>query len=94
VGYIGGPNTLIMLIHGVPKAGRRTLSVVYETDVRRTLMIGVNSSAVDTLSLVGAHDFQIPAVTKLSVVIPAGTTTIKFFNTDGSAPDINGIVIS
>jgi hypothetical protein len=94
VGYIGGPNTLIMLIHGVAVPGKRTLTVTYETDVPRTLKIGVNHSPVRTLVLSGAQDLLIPAVTELSISLPAGDSSIKFFNDAGSAPDINGIVIS
>jgi hypothetical protein len=94
VGYIGGPNTLVMLIRGVTAPGKRTLTVTYETDGPRTLKIGVNNGPIRTLLLTGAHDFLIPALTSLSVFIPAGASTIKFFNDAGSAPDINGIVIS
>jgi hypothetical protein len=94
VGYIGGPNTLIMRIRGVAEPGNRTLTVTYETDGPRTLKIGVNDSPVHALLLAGAHDFLIPAVTTLSIFIPAGASSIKFFNDTGSAPDINGIVIS
>jgi hypothetical protein len=94
VGYIGGPNTLIMLIRGVAAPGKRKLTITYESDGPRTLKIGVNDSPVRILVLAGARDFLIPALTSLSVFIPAGTSTIKFFNDAGSAPDINGIVIS
>jgi len=94
VGYIGGPNTLIMLIHGVTAPGRRTLTVTYETDVPRTLKIAVNQNPVRTLKLAGAKDFMIPAVTRLTISLPAGSSSIKFFNDEGPAPDINGIVIS
>jgi hypothetical protein len=93
VGYIGGPNTLIIRIHGVAAPGRRTLTVVYETDALRTLKIGVNNGRVHTLSLAGSHDFLIPAVVKLTIFIPAGNSLIKFFNDAGPAPDINRIVI-
>jgi hypothetical protein len=94
VGYIGGPNTLIMVIRGVAAPGNRTLTVVYETDGPRTLKIGVNDSPVQTVLLAGAHDFLIPSVTTLSIFMPAGASSIKFFNDAGSAPDISGIVIS
>ena len=94
VGYIGGPNTLTMLVRGVAEPGRRTLVITYETDGPRTLKIQVNNDPVRTRVLAGAHDFLIPAQTTLSVFIPAGTSTIKFFNDTGSAPDINRIVVS
>jgi hypothetical protein len=94
VGYLGGPNTLTMRIRGIAAPGNRKLTVVYETDGPRTLKIRVNDSPVRTLKLSGAHDFVIPAVTTLSIFLPAGTSSIKFFNDNGPAPDINGIVIS
>jgi hypothetical protein len=94
VGYIGGPNFLIVRVEGVPVAGERTLTVVYECSGPRTLMIRVNDAAVRTLSLDGAGDVIIPAVTTLPVFIPGGTSLIRFFNDTGSAPDIDRIVIS
>jgi hypothetical protein len=94
VGYIGGPNSLIMLIRGVSVPGKRTLAVTYETDAPRTLKIRVNDGQVRARVLAGANDLLIPAVTELSITLPAGASSIKFFNDAGSAPDINGIVIS
>ncbi len=94
VGYIGGPNTLIMLVRGVRTGGRRTLTVTYETEARRTLKIAVNQDPVRVVKLAGAKDLMIPAVTRLSISLPAGTSSIKFYNDEGSAPDVNGIVIS
>jgi hypothetical protein len=94
VGYIGGPNILVMRVNGVTVAGSRTLTVTYESDGPRTLQLTVNNGAVRTLSLAGAHDLLIPAVVTLQVFIPTGTSWIKFANDGGPAPDINKIVIS
>jgi hypothetical protein len=94
VGYIGGANYLIIPVHGVPAAGNRTLTVVYESSGRRTLMISVNGTTISTLSLTGAGSWHVPATTTLPVFLPAGASMIKFFNDTGPAPDINKIVIS
>jgi hypothetical protein len=93
VGYLGGANYLIIPVRGVPAAGTRTLTVVYENDGRRTLMISVNGITVSTLSLTGGS-WHVPATTTLPVFLPAGASMIKFFNDSGPAPDINRIVIS
>ena len=94
VGYIGGANYLIIPVSGVPAAGNRTLTVVYEVSGRRTLMISVNGTKVSTLSLTGADSWHVPATTTVPVFLPAGASMIKFFNDSGPAPDINRIVIS
>ncbi|WP_433219449.1 hypothetical protein ACQP00_15245 [Dactylosporangium sp. CS-047395] len=91
VGYIGGPNTLAIRVPEVPVAGERTLVIVYETVVLRTLKVAVADGPVHTLTLAGAGDYLIPARTSLSVYLPAGTTWIRFFNDAGDAPDINRI---
>ncbi|WP_432842674.1 hypothetical protein [Dactylosporangium sp. CA-092794] len=91
VGYIGGPNTLAIRVDGVPAAGERTLVIVYETQDPRTLKVAVGDGPVHTLALSGAADYLIPARTRLTVYVPAGTSWIRFFNDEGSAPDINRI---
>jgi hypothetical protein len=91
VGYIGGPNTLAVRVAGVAVAGERTLVVVYETEVPRTLMIAVNDGPAQTRTLSGAGDYAIPARTTLTVYVPAGTSWIRFYNEAGDAPDINRI---
>jgi hypothetical protein len=94
VGYIGGPNILIVRVTGIAAPGDHTLTVTYETEDLRTLKIAVNDSPARALSLAGAHSWLIPAVTSLQVFLPAGTSWIRFFNDTGPAPDINKIVIS
>jgi hypothetical protein len=94
VGYIGGPNTLAIQVPGIAAAGDRKLTVVYETEEPRTLMLAVNDGPVHTLTLAGAHDWLVPATVELTVFVPAGTSWIRCFNDTGSAPDINRIVLS
>ncbi|MEU7870788.1 hypothetical protein [Dactylosporangium sp. NPDC049140] len=91
VGYIGGPNTLAIRVPDVPAAGERTLVIVYETEVLRTLKVAVADGPVHTLTLAGAGDYLIPARTSLTVFLPAGSTWIRCFNDAGDAPDINRI---
>lgn len=94
VGYIGGPNILAVRVAGVPTAGTRTMTIVYETEEIRTLKVAVNDGAAQTQQLAGAASLLIPATTSLEVYVPAGDSWIRFFNDTGSAPDINEIVLS
>jgi hypothetical protein len=94
VGYIGGPNLLAVRVAGVPTAGTRTLTIVYETEEPRTLKVAVNDGTVQTRRLAGAASLLIPATTSVEAFVPAGDSWIRFFNDTGSAPDINEIVLS
>ncbi len=81
-------------VAGVPAAGTRTLTIVYETEEQRTLMVAVNDGTPQTRRLAGAASLLIPATTSVEVFVPAGDSWIKFFNDTGSAPDINEVVLS
>lgn len=94
VGYIGGPNVLAVRVAGVPAAGTRTLTIVYETEEPRTLMVAVNDGTAQSRRLTGAASLLIPATTSVEVFVPAGDSWIRFFNDTGSAPDVNEIVLS
>lgn len=94
VGYIGGPNILVVRLDGVTVAGTRTLTVTYETVEPRVLMLAVGDGPVHTLTLAGAHSLLIPATVSLPVAIPAGTSWVKFYNDAGDAPDIDTVVVS
>lgn len=94
VGYIGGPNTLAVRITGVPEAGERTLTVVYETEQPRTLKLAVDAGPVRELTLAGARSWLIPVRTSVRLRLPKGACWIRFFNDTGSAPDINTVTVS
>ncbi|MEV4413769.1 hypothetical protein [Catellatospora sp. NPDC049609] len=94
VGYIGGPNTLAVRITGLPQAGQRTVTVVYETEQPRTLKIAVNGGPVRELALAGASSWLIPVEVSVRLWLPKGACWIRFFNDTGSAPDINTITVS
>ncbi|MDI1465371.1 hypothetical protein QEZ54_30825 [Catellatospora sp. KI3] len=94
VGYIGGPNTLAVRVAGVPQAGVRTLTIVYETEQPRTLKVAVDDGPVRVLTLAGARSWLIPARVSVRLRLPRGACWIRFFNDAGSAPDINTITIS
>ncbi|MFD9701766.1 hypothetical protein [Lentzea sp. NPDC059081] len=93
VGYIGGPNTLAVRVTGVPTAGTRTVTIVYETEEPRTLKVAVNDGEAQTRRLTGAASLLIPATTTLEAFVPAGDSWIRFFNDTGSAPDVNEVVV-
>ncbi|WP_155368113.1 carbohydrate-binding protein [Catellatospora vulcania] len=94
VGYIGGPNTLAVQIKGVPQAGERTLTVVYETEQPRTLKLAVDGGPARELALAGAQSWLIPVRVSVRLWLPKGACWIRFFNDTGSAPDINMITVS
>ncbi|MEU7820718.1 hypothetical protein [Catellatospora sp. NPDC049133] len=94
VGYIGGPNTLAVRITGVPQAGERTVTVVYETEQPRTLKLAVDGGPVSELTLAGARSWLIPVRVSVRLRLPKGSCWIRFFNDTGSAPDINTITVS
>lgn len=94
VGYIGGPNTLAVQIAGVPQAGERTLTVVYETEQPRTLKLAVDGDPARELRLAGAQSWLIPVRVSVRLRLPKGTCWIRFFNDTGPAPDINTITVS
>ena len=94
VQYLGGGHWLIVTVRGVPVAGRRTLTIIYESDGPRDLHVAVNSDPTVTLTLAGAGSWTSPARTSIPIDLPAGTSEIKFFNDRGTAPDLDRILIT
>ncbi len=94
VRYIGGQSGVVVNVRSVPSAGNWTLTVFYESDGPRTFEISVNNGAAVVRNLSGKGDWVTPASTTLTIVLPAGDSTIRFSNPTGDAPDLDEIVIS
>lgn len=92
VQYLGQHHAVIVNVRDVPVAGRRTMTIVYESDGPRPLDIAVNDDPTVTLKLAGAGDWVTPARTSIEIDLPAGDSKIKFFHAD-PAPDLDLIII-
>jgi hypothetical protein len=94
VQYLGQGGFVVIYVRGVPVAGARTLTITYETHGARTLKISVNGAAPVSMVLSGKGDWTTPAEVTMPVMLPAGSSTIKFFNDGDPAPDLDEILIS
>jgi hypothetical protein len=93
VQFLGQGHWLIVHVKGVPVAGRRTMTIVYETAEPRTLDVAVNGEATRSITLPGAGSWTSPARTDLKIDLPAGDSVVKFFNDREAAPDLDQILI-
>ncbi|GGM26052.1 hypothetical protein GCM10012279_50750 [Micromonospora yangpuensis] len=76
-----------------PTAGGRTIAVTYQTDGDRQLKISVNDAAPTTHAVSGAG-WDVPRTFRYDAELPAGRTSLTFFNDTGPPPDIDKITIS
>jgi hypothetical protein len=93
VQYVGQGHAVIVRIHRVPVAGRRTLVIVYETDGTRPLDVIVNGGDTVSLQLPGKGSWITPARYDLPITLPAGDSEIKFFHASAPAPDLDQFLI-
>jgi hypothetical protein len=93
VQYVGQGHSLTVNVHAVAVAGRRTLTVVYESGDTRTLDVTVNGGPVSSLTLSGAGNWSTPARTTLAIDLPAGDSRLVFFNATQPAPDLDEFLI-
>lgn len=92
VQYLGQNHAVVINVRDVEVGGRRTMTVVYESDGPRPLSIGINDDPVVSLTLSGAGNWITPARTTVEIDLPAGDSKIKFFHAD-PAPDLDMIII-
>jgi len=91
--YVGQGHGITVHVHDVPVAGRRSLTIYYESVDTRPLQIVVADSPVVTLTLPGGSSWITPAQAKIGIDLPAGDSDIKLFHPDKPAPDLDQIVI-
>jgi hypothetical protein len=77
----------------VPVSGRRTLTVVYETDGPRFLKVSVNDGAPRTYPVTGPG-WTSPRTFRFTADLPTGPLRISLFNDESPAPDIDAVLIS
>ena len=92
VRYIGGANELIVHLT-MPVGGTRTVTVIYESDGYRTLKVGINDGTIIVRSVTGT-DWDQRRVLQFTADIPAGKTSLTFFNDTSPAPDIDKVTLS
>ena len=77
----------------VPSAGSYQLTIYYITDEARSLSIRANGVYVDYLSNLNSGDRYAIASVDVTLDLNTGRNTIKLYNTDDWAPDIDRITV-
>lgn len=91
--YVGQGHGIVVPLRDIPRAGRRSLTIHYESDGARPLQVAVADQPVISLTLPGKASWIVPAQVTLTVDLPAGDSSIKLFHPDRPAPDLDQIVI-
>ncbi|WP_432837411.1 hypothetical protein [Dactylosporangium sp. CA-092794] len=77
----------------VPSAGRREITVLYELDGDRKLKVSINGGPPVKQVLTG-HSWDKPSAFSFVAVVPQGVVTMRLYNDEGPAPDIDKVTIS
>ncbi|GAA1864491.1 hypothetical protein [Asanoa iriomotensis] len=77
----------------VPVSGRRTVTIVYETDGDRALKVSVNGAPARTWQVTGT-DWTTPRSFRFTADLPAGPLRLTLFNDETPAPDVDQVLIS
>jgi hypothetical protein len=93
VKYVGQGHGIVVHLRDLPAAGRRSLTIWYESENARPLQIAVADNPVLTRTLPASGGWIVPARVELSVELPAGDSDIKLFHVDKPAPDLDQIEI-
>jgi hypothetical protein len=93
VQYLGQGHTLVVPLKDVAVAGKRRLTIVYQSDGLRRLFVGVGDAEPLVLELSGAGDWETPARVTVTVFVPKGDVDLKFYNTNEPAPDLDQIIL-
>jgi hypothetical protein len=93
VQYLGQGHALLIPLRHIPSAGRRTLTVVYETATDRTLYVSVNDDPPKIIAVHGDGSWITPQRITLSIELPAGDSVLRFFGPAEPAPDLDEIVL-
>jgi hypothetical protein len=94
VQYVGQTHALVVHVRNVPVAGRRTLTIFYETHGHRPLDVIINGGSTISLDLPGKDSWTTPAEVRLPIDLPVGDTIIRLFHNTLPAPDLDQFVIS
>lgn len=90
--YVTGPVGLIVPLT-IPVAGTRSITVVYETDSPRTLVVTVNRAVVYNRTVVGPS-WDVPSSVTFRAYLPAGTVLLALDSDTSSGPDLDKVTIT
>jgi hypothetical protein len=93
VQYVGQGHSLTVPVRNVPVGGRRTLTIVYESDGPRPLDIILGDGRKVSRILPGAESWITPARAQWRIRLPAGDSKLTFFHPTSPAPDLDQIII-
>ena len=98
VRFIGGGNpggSVTVTVSNVPRAGTYQLTITYELgEPSRTFDISVDGGARSPVTVQSnTTDWFTPLTAVVSIVLNAGTNTVKFDNPTASAPDLDKVAI-
>jgi hypothetical protein len=78
----------------IPSSGTYDLTVVYEVDGSRGLVVSINGNPPIATRKVIGQDWKTPRAVTLSAALPAGSIDIALSGDPGNAPDIDAVTIS
>ena len=98
VRFIGGGNpggSVTVTVSNVPRAGTYQLTITYELgEPSRTFDISVDGGARSPVTVQSnTTDWFTPLTAVVSIVLNAGTNTVKFDNPTAPAPDLDKVAI-
>jgi hypothetical protein len=93
VKYVGQGHGIVVHVRDVPAAGRRTLTIWYESEEARPLQVAVADNPVVTRTLPASGGWIVPARVRFPIDLPAGDSDLKLFHVDKPAPDLDQIQI-
>lgn len=94
VWYIGNGNALQFNLVNVTVSGNYILTLYYCTNEDRVGYVSVDNNPGIAVSFASTGSFNIVGSHAILVTLNAGDNTIKFYNDNGFAPDLDKIVIS
>jgi Alpha-L-fucosidase/F5/8 type C domain/Carbohydrate binding module (family 35)/NPCBM-associated, NEW3 domain of alpha-galactosidase len=95
VRFIGGDPDNHLTFNGVEvdAAGEYTLQIDSTVNGSRSFFVSVNGGPGAEVTVTGTS-WDVPTTTTTTVTLQAGENTIRFFNDDGNAPDLDRIRIA
>jgi DUF1680 family protein len=96
VGYVGNGTANYLQFNNVQggTAGSHQVTVYYASGEDRSTSISVNGGAAISVSMPSTGGWDTAGSVTVSLVLTAGTNTIRFLNPTGWAPDFDRIVVS
>jgi len=77
----------------VPVSGRRTVTVVFETDGSRSIKVSINDAPAGSWTVTG-EGWTTPRSFRFTADLPAGPLRLSLYDDESPAPDVDEVVIS